>query len=30
MTITAFTYIGIFASAYWLIFKFIPWLEGER
>lgn len=30
MTVTALTIIGAFAVSYWLVFNFIPWLEGKR
>ena len=29
MEITAFTFIGVFTVAYLLVFKLLPWLEGE-
>ena len=29
MDVTIWTYIGVFASAYWLVFKLVPWIEGE-
>ena len=30
MEVTIWTYIGIFAAAYWFVFKLIPWIEGEN
>ena len=30
MEVTVWTYMGIIASAYWFVFKFIPWVEGDK
>lgn len=30
MEVTVWTYIGIIASAYWFVFKLIPWIEGDK
>ena len=30
MTINLLTCIGVFALSYWLVFKFMPWVEGKR
>ena len=26
--ITIFTYIGVFATVYWFVYKFLPWIDG--
>ena len=28
MEITIFTYIGVFATVYWFVYKFLPWIDG--
>ena len=29
MAVTIFTYIGVFVTAYWLVYKFLPWIDGS-
>lgn len=30
MEVTFWAYIGIFAAAYWFVFKLLPWIDGEK
>lgn len=30
MEITIFTYIGVFVTVHWFVFRFLPLIEGEH
>ena len=29
MEVTIFTYIGVFVTVYWFVYKFLPWIDGS-
>lgn len=29
MAVTIFTYIGVFVTAYWFVYKFLPLIDGS-